>query len=48
LVNQPTPKNYDVADSPEDVLLVEALMGWDGDRCECPDRDSFPDTMGRE
>jgi hypothetical protein len=21
----------------EDALLVETLMGWDGDRCECPD-----------
>ena len=21
----------------EDVLLVEALMDWDGDRCACPD-----------
>ena len=25
--------------SPEDVLLVEALMGWDGDPCQCPDCD---------
>jgi hypothetical protein len=23
--------------SPEDVLMVEALMGWDGDPCLCPD-----------
>ena len=21
----------------EDMLLVETLLGWDGDRCECPD-----------
>lgn len=21
----------------EDMLLVETLMGWDGDRCRCPD-----------
>lgn len=35
----------------EDVLLVEALMGWDGDGCECPDctcerfRDGADDTL---
>jgi hypothetical protein len=23
--------------SPEDVLVVEALMGWDGDPCLCAD-----------
>ena len=23
-------------DEAEDPLLVEALMGWDGDPCECP------------
>jgi hypothetical protein len=23
--------------SPEDVLLFEALMGWDGDPCRCAD-----------
>jgi hypothetical protein len=26
-------------DRVEDVLLVEALMGWDGDRCECDECD---------
>ncbi len=26
-------------DPAEDVLLVEALMGWDGDRCECAECD---------
>ncbi|HUG30458.1 MAG TPA: hypothetical protein VMQ65_08110 [Candidatus Limnocylindria bacterium] len=43
----------DAFDSPgiADVLLVETLMGWDGDRCECVDcrcerfRDGSDDTL---
>ena len=31
----------------EDALLVDTLMGWDGDRCECVECDCprFQDTV---
>lgn len=40
------PDEDDLGDQVEDVLMVEALMGWDGDRCECVECDCprFRDT----
>ena len=50
------PDDRDPFDSPgiADVLLVETLMGWDGDRCEYAEcrcerfRDGADDTLCKE
>jgi hypothetical protein len=33
------PDEDELGDAVEDVLLVDALMGWEGDPCGCPDCD---------